>query len=116
MEEKIYEIVRIDENDYGCEERPANYIPMVSVRLRSLLPDSSGAYEECMVEMEDSIMYQRGLDEGCKAVIGVDGMLYAPGQSFEEEDLENGMEARSNKQSAFMDNYMDALEELDEDA
>ena len=31
MQETRYRIIRIDEEDYGCEERPDDYVPMVSV-------------------------------------------------------------------------------------
>ncbi len=31
MQETRYKIIRIDEEDYGCEERPDDYVPMVSV-------------------------------------------------------------------------------------
>ena len=29
MQETRYKIIRIDEEDYGCEERPDDYVPMV---------------------------------------------------------------------------------------
>jgi len=115
MEEKIYTIIRIDETDYGCEERPADYVPMVNVRLRANQPDQNGEREECTVEMEDSIMYQRHLDEGSEAVIGSDGALYEPGKAYQaDEEDESELEEKSRTQSAFMDSYFEALEEMDE--
>lgn len=112
MEEKIYKIIRIDETDYGCEERPADYVPMVQVRLRAIEPNEDGDYEELTVEMEDALMYQRGLDEGSEAVFGSDGALYEPGKAYMDDDNDAELEARSSKQNEFMDNYMDALEDL----
>ena len=60
----IYKIIRIDEDDYGCEARPDDYVPMVQVRVRSIEENDFGEYDEQIVLMEDSVMYERNLDEG----------------------------------------------------
>ncbi|MDO5156451.1 MAG: hypothetical protein Q4D51_10855 [Eubacteriales bacterium] len=111
----IYKIIRIEEADYGCEERPADYVPMVRVCLRATESDENGEYEERIVEMEDAIMYQRGLDEGSDAVIGMDGALYEPGKDDIVVEDDSELEERSRNQNAFMENYFDALEELEEE-
>ncbi len=107
MEEQIYRIVRIDEEDFGCEGRPEGDVPMVSVTLEA----ASG--ETKLVYAEDSLMYTRKLDVGGFAVIGADGMLYAPEQMrMDEEMTEHAIDF--DKQAAWMEQYWEALEELDE--
>lgn len=107
MEEHIYKIVRIDEEDFGCEGRPEGQMPMVRV----LVEADTG--ETSVVMMEDSLMYTRELDVGGLAVIGMDGMLYQPGKEFSVEQPDK-VEIDFDKQAAWMENYWDALEELDE--
>ena len=71
---KIYKIKRIEEADYGCEERPEGYVPKVTVYLE----DVAGAQK--IIKMEDALLYKRNLDEGDEAVLAQDGTLYAPEQ------------------------------------
>lgn len=44
MQETRYKIIRIDEEDYGCEERPDDYVPMVSVLVKAIEPDDFGDF------------------------------------------------------------------------
>ena len=53
MEEQIYKIIRIDEDDFGCEGRPEGQEPMVRVVLEA----DTG--ETMIVMMEDALMYTR---------------------------------------------------------
>lgn len=112
MREEKYIIIRIDEDDYGCEERPDSYIPMVRVLLQSMEQNMSGEHNQKVIFMEDSLMYARNLNEGNEAVIGMDGKLYKPEMLYEPMDLENI--TRTNRQNECMDNYYDAVEEMDE--
>jgi len=64
VQETRYRIIRIDEEDYGCEERPDDYVPMVSVLVKTIEPDDFGDFPERIIMMEDEIMYRRNLDEG----------------------------------------------------
>ena len=105
MEEQVYKIIRIDEEDFGCEGRPEGQEPMVRVVLEA----ETG--ETTIVMMEDSLMYARKLDVGGSAVVGADGLLYAPGTvAAFGEILQASVDFE--KQAAWMENYWDALEEL----
>ncbi len=53
-----YIVVRILEPDYGCEERPDDYIAMDKVILR----DENGA--EMLIEMSDQELYDKDINEG----------------------------------------------------
>ena len=64
VQETRYKIIRIDEEDYGCEERPDDHVPMVSVLVKAIEPDDFGDFPERIIMMEDEIMYRRNLDEG----------------------------------------------------
>ena len=55
MQETRYKIIRIDEEDYGCEERPDDYVPMVSVLVKAIEPDDFGDFPERIIMMEDEI-------------------------------------------------------------
>lgn len=107
MEEQVYKIIRIDEEDFGCEGRPEGQEPMVRVVLES------DAGETAIVMMEDALMYARKLDVGGQAVVGADGLLYAPGTSVALEEVLNAS-VDFEKQAAWMENYWDAIEELDD--
>lgn len=109
MEERIYIITRIEEADYGCEERTDGYKPMVRVHLC----DKDGNVE--IVEMEDALMYSRKLDEGSEAMIGLDGALYSPDMYYNIFDGNEIHLPNTNLQNEWYDNYMNALEELEED-
>ena len=105
----IYKIIRIDEDDYGCEERPDDYVPMVQVRVRSIEENDFGEYDEQIVLMEDSVMYERNLDEGDECVLGFDGELYPAGVEFDDKECVDS----SIKQSEWMDSYLEAVEEME---
>ena len=81
MEEQIYKIIRIDEDDFGCEGRPEGQEPMVRVVLEA----DTG--ETMIVMMEDALMYTRKLDVGGLAIVGADGLLYAPGAVMSMEEV-----------------------------
>ena len=107
MEEQIYKIIRIDEEDFGCEGRPEKQKPMVRVVLEA----ETG--ETTIMMMEDAWMYARKLDVGGQAIVGADGLLYAPGNIVLEENLME-VSVDFEKQAAWMENYWDAVEELED--
>ena len=53
-----YLITKIQEADYGCEERPAGYVPQVLLRLQ----DESG--QESYREVPDADLYKLDIREG----------------------------------------------------
>ena len=53
-----YVVKRIQEADFGCEERLADYVPVVRVTLR----DETG--NEIAIEIPDAELYEKGIDEG----------------------------------------------------
>ncbi|MCR5546292.1 MAG: hypothetical protein K6F30_07445 [Lachnospiraceae bacterium] len=53
-----YKVKRILEPDYGCEERPADYIPMDKV----VLEDING--NEIIKEVADVELYEKDINEG----------------------------------------------------
>mgnify|MGYP007047911968 FL=1 len=107
MEEQIYKIIRIDEEDFGCEGRPEGQAPMVRVVLEA----DTG--ETTIVMMEDTLMYARKLDVGGQAIVGTDGMLYAPGAIVAMEEVIE-VPVDFEKQAAWMENYWDAIDELED--
>lgn len=50
MQKKIYRILQIYEDDYGCEARPDDYVPMVQVEIQTVNTDSSGEFEKNLSE------------------------------------------------------------------
>ncbi len=107
----IYTITRIDEADFGCEGRPEGYIPMVTVYLE----DEYGGAE--VIEMEDAQMYHRALDEGSQVVIGGDGTLYSLEAARRQADIIPVEEtADTDQQNQWLEGYMDAVEELEEES
>lgn len=104
-----YRIIRIEEADFGCEGRPDGYVPIVKVYLE----DENGA--EVITDMEDAMMYERQLDEGTEVIIGEDDTLYAA-DSYIELDIEDDEITETHtadKQSEWLDNYIDAIEEME---
>ena len=92
----IYTIMRIDEADFGCEGRPEGYIPMVTVYLE----DEYGGAE--VIEMEDAQMYHR--------------TLYSLEAARRQADIIPVEEtADTNQQNQWLEGYMDAVEELEEE-
>ena len=110
MDNMIYKILRIDEDDYGCEARPDDYVPMVQVRIQAVKEDDFGEFEERVVLVEDSLMYQRNLDEGDLCIIGRDGTLY-PGGMIDDETNDNRGEISKN-QSEWMESYIEAIDDM----
>ena len=56
--EQKYIILQIQEDDYGCEERPAGAKKTVLVRLRDMEEN------EWMIRQEDDWLYEQEIDEG----------------------------------------------------
>lgn len=92
----MWTIKRIDEADFGCEERMPGEPLMVVVSLES----DDGRSEQ--LEVADAWLTRMGLDEGDE---WPEELMVAS-----ESELE-----QIEKQSQFMDNYLDALEELEEE-
>lgn len=116
MEEKRYTIIKIAEDDCGCEDRPDDYVPMVRVLVRSIESENCGVNTEKVIMMEDALMYARNLDEGNEAVIGSDGGLYPIGMLCNEEKEENVSDIDTiNRQNEWLEAYLDAVEEMNKD-
>ncbi|MCR5144652.1 MAG: hypothetical protein K6B67_05030 [Lachnospiraceae bacterium] len=64
-----YIVKRIQEADFGCEERPAGYEPMVRVTLC----DEAGT--EKVLEVTDASLYAKDIDEGDKVYIDENGEI-----------------------------------------
>ena len=64
-----YRVEKIYEADYGCEERPAGYVPTDSVYLRS----SDGT--ETVIQVSDKELYEKNINEGDTVECGPDGQL-----------------------------------------
>ena len=106
----FFSIRRFDVAVFGCEGRPEGYIPMVTVYLE----DEYGGAE--VIEMEDAQMYHRALDEGSKVVIGGDGTLYSLEAARQQADIIPVEEtADTDQQNQWLEGYMDAVEELEEE-
>lgn len=88
-------IKRIDEADFGCEER----LPGEPLRVLVTLENEDGI--EYQFECADNYLISMGLDEG--------------DEWPEDEDSIDGDIRRIENMSNFMDNYLDALEELEEE-
>jgi len=69
--------------------------------------------ETTIVMMEDTLMYARKLDVGGQAIVGTDGMLYAPGAIVAMEEVIE-VPVDFEKQAAWMENYWDAIDELED--
>lgn len=65
----MYRIIRIEEPDFGCEGRMEGQTVMDTVVLR----DESG--QEIVKQMEDSLLYERDLNEGDAVMIEGNGNL-----------------------------------------
>lgn len=64
----LYTIIRIEEEDFGCEGRPEGEPAMVRVWLRS----KDG--EEVVIQKADAWMYEQDLDEGDHVIWNPDRM------------------------------------------
>lgn len=89
----MWKIVRIDEADYGCEERMPGEPLMVLVSLES--------EEGCRLqfEMPDNWMQLQNLDVG--------------DEWPEDIDSEDSIAIQAQKQTAWMNSYLKALEEME---
>lgn len=67
--EQEYIILQIQEDDYGCEERPADAKKTVLVRLKDMEEN------ERMIRQEDDWLYEQKIDEGNQVVL-VENRLY----------------------------------------
>lgn len=65
-----YIVKQIMEPDYGCEERPDNYITMDKVILR----DGDG--QEITMEISDKELYDKDINEGDWVFFDVDNQIY----------------------------------------
>ena len=63
-----YKIVKITEDDYGCEERPDDYTPHVIVYLKS-------EESETTIKQVDKYLYDNDIDVGDTVIINSDGVL-----------------------------------------
>ena len=61
--EQEYIILQIQEDDYGCEERPAGAKKTVLVRMKDAKEN------ERMIRQEDDWLYEQGIDEGDLVVL-----------------------------------------------
>ncbi|MBQ3794637.1 MAG: hypothetical protein II798_10090 [Lachnospiraceae bacterium] len=64
-----YLIIKIQEADYGCEERPAGYVPQVLLRLQ----DESG--QESYREVPDADLYAQDIKEGDRVSFNQDNQI-----------------------------------------
>ena len=91
----MWSVSRIAETDYGCEERMPGEPLMVLVTLES----DDG--RRCQFEVSEDWLIHQGIDEGDEWPEDID----APDENSEKAKL----------MSAWMDNYMDALREMNEE-
>ena len=90
----MWNVSRIEEADYGCEER------MPGEPLMALVTLESDDGRECQFEVsEDWLMYQ-GIEEGDEWP-----------EDLDEADKDA---KKAEMMSAWMENYLDALSEMDE--
>ena len=62
-------VLKIQEPDYGCEERSDNYIAMDKVILRS----DDGEVE---IEISDNELYEKNINEGDWVYFDVNNVIY----------------------------------------
>ncbi len=65
-----YIVKKIQEADFGCEERPADYVPVVRVTLRE------EAGNEITMEIPDAELYAKGIDEGDWVFFDSDNQIF----------------------------------------
>ena len=63
-----YKIIKITEDDYGCEDRPDDYTPCVIVYLKS-------EDIETTIKQVDQYLIDNDIDVGDMVVINSDGLL-----------------------------------------
>lgn len=59
MHKHKYEVIEIEEPDFGCEGRPDRAVPMAKVTLRSVQDGT-----RTKTEIADGYLYQEEIDEG----------------------------------------------------
>ena len=91
----MWYVRKIEEADYGCGER------MPGEPLMGLITLESDDGRECQFEVAEDWLIAQGIDEGDEWPEDID-----------EEDEDS---IKAKMMSAWMDNYMDALREMDED-
>lgn len=65
-----YYVTRIEEPDFGCEDRPEGQ----EIKDKVFLIEEV-TKEEKVIYMEDKLLYERDINEGMKVVIDQDGRL-----------------------------------------
>ena len=70
MLELKYVVKQILEPDYGCEERPDDYVPMDRLTLR----DING--REIDIEVSDSELYEKDINEGDWVYFDVNNTIF----------------------------------------
>ena len=93
-EKYMWTIFRIDEADFGCEER------LPGEPLMDLITLESDMGETLQFEVSDEWLIMQGLEEG--------------DEWPEEVEEENSDSEKAKAQAAWLDNYYNALRELDE--
>lgn len=88
-------VSRIAEADYGCEER------MPGKPLMALVTLESDDGRKSQFEVAEEWLMHQGIEEGDEWPEDIDGP--------------DGESEKAIKMSAWMDNYMDALREMDEE-
>ncbi|MFR3728283.1 hypothetical protein [Lacrimispora sp.] len=63
-------VLKIQEPDYGCEERPADYIMMDRVVL------CGDDHEEIVMEISDAKLYEKDINEGDWVYFDVNNVIY----------------------------------------
>ena len=91
----MWYVNRTDEADYGCEER------MPGEPLLELVTLQSDDGRECRFEVAEDWLLSQGIEEGDEWPEDID-------------ELDRDSQKAVNM-SAWMDNYMDALREMDEE-
>lgn len=89
----IWTVISIDEDDYGCEER----MPGEPVTVIVTLESEDG--RQCRFSVADSWLYDQEIEVG--------------DEWPEDIDADDTEAIKSSKQAEWMDNYYEALEELE---
>ncbi len=74
-----YTVKKIQEADYGCEERPVGYEPQVIIRLC----DENN--HEIELEVADAYLYANDIKVGDKVTLDRDGRICKEGASLDNE-------------------------------
>ncbi len=66
--QSAYKVIKIEEDDFGCEDRIDGYKPRVIVYLKS-------EDHETSIKQVDQYLYDNDIDVGDKVIIGETGLL-----------------------------------------